>query len=431
MVHAGLEAVDASALVKRAWTALPEHWLTGDLHVLAVGKASVGMARAVSELAGSRLREGVVISPGPAELDGFTVLVSSHPVPTEASVAAGRRALAFAANRRPGNRLLVLLSGGASALMAVPAPGLTLDDKAETTRRLLRGGATITQLNSVRKHLSAVKGGQLAIAGPARVLTLAISDVIGDDLSVIGSGPTVGDRSTFAEALNVLRTIDDDPDAWRRAVVDHLAAGLDNAAAETPSPNDARLAGHEARVIGGRSEAMEGAAREARARGYHTVVVPEPLEGEARTAGPRFVAAAATAIGHAQTSSGVCVIQSGETTVRVVGDGLGGRNQELVLASLGVLPQVRRAAALASVGTDGIDGPTPAAGAFGDTTTLERSRRAGLAAPDEFLNRNDACHFFEALDDLVVTGPTGTNVGDLQVLLVPPHDPEALRSGKV
>ncbi len=315
--------------------------------------------------------------------------------------------------------------------MAVPAAGLTLDDKADTTRRLLRGGANITQLNSVRKHLSAVKGGRLAVAGPARVLTLAISDVIGDDLSVIGSGPTVGDRSTFADALRVLRTIDDAPDAWRQPIVDHLVAGAENALAETPDPEDPRLAGHAARVIGGRHEAMEGAAREARARGYHTVVISDPLEGEARAAGPRFIATAMGTIEQAPSSSGVCVIQSGETTVRVVGDGRGGRNQELVLASLGVLPQIRRTAALASVGTDGIDGPTPAAGAFGDTTTLERSRRADLAAPDGFLNRNDAYHFFKALDDLVVTGPTGTNVGDLQVLLVPRHDPEAPRFGKV
>jgi hydroxypyruvate reductase len=392
------------------------------VYLLAVGKAAIGMARAVSELAGPNLRDALVIAPAPGgTIDGLKVFGAGHPVPTEASEAAGRRALAFAAARRPGDRLIVLLSGGASALMAVPADGLTLEDKAATTRQLLRGGAAISSLNAVRKHLSAVKGGRLASVGPAKVLTLAISDVIGDDLSVIGSGPTVADSSTFHDAARVLHEVGEGPGSWPNAVIERLAAGVAGTIPETPKPGDPRLEGHDARVIGGRRDAMDGAAREAQRLGYQTVIVDEPVEGEARVTAPVLLDAALSIIHRMPSSAPVCLVRSGETTVRVVGHGVGGRNQELVLASIERLATLEWPAAFASVGTDGVDGPTPAAGAIADSESLARARAKRLPDPAEFLGNNDAYRFFEALNDLVVTGPTGTNVGDLQIFLRPPR----------
>ncbi len=383
------------------------------------------MVRAAARQLGPRLGEALAIAPSRTDDDAFDVLEAGHPLPTPASVTAGRRALAMAAARRPGDRLLVLLSGGASALMAVPADGLTLDDKAAVTRILLQAGAGIHQLNAVRKHLSAIKGGQLASAGRGRVLTLAISDVIGDDLSVIGSGPTVPDASSFADALEVVRELDRH-EPCPAAAMDRLRRGAAGGIPETPKRGDPRLEGHEAHVIGGRRDAMAGAARAAEARGYTTVVLEEPVQGEARNAGPRLLERALAVSREAADASAICVIASGETTVRVVGGGLGGRNQELVLACVEPLARLDRELVLASVGTDGVDGPTRAAGALADSTSAARAAAFGVPSPQEFLRRNDAFRFFEGTGDLIVTGPTGTNVGDLQVILVAPR-----RSGTV
>lgn len=422
IIGAALDAVDARLLVERGCRGLSADWRNGTVHVLAAGKASIGMARAARDWLEGRQGRMLVVGPGPAAAPhgGFAdteVVAAGHPVPTDASVAAGREALAFAAACRPEERLLVLLSGGASALMAVPAPGVTLDEKAATTRLLLRGGATIHQANAVRKHLSAIKGGQLATAGRARVLTLAISDVIGDDLSVIGSGPSVPDSSSFAEALEVIRTIDDGntcPAAVRR----RLEQGARGEIAETPKPGDSRFAGHEAYVVGGRSEAMAGAARAAERQGYRTIVLREPVDGEAREAGPSFLSRVTAAAGESREP--VCVIASGETTVKVVGGGRGGRNQEFALACVEQLAGLGRPAVLASIGTDGVDGPTDAAGAMVDQETAARALGRGFPAAAPFLSENDAYRFLEATGDLIVTGPTGTNVGDVQIALLAP-----------
>lgn len=412
--HAAVEASDAARLTRSA-LARPEHrdFLSRPVHVIAVGKASARMAAALDavDVAG-----GLVIGPAPAPAvpRGMTWIEGRHPVPDEHSVEAGRSALAFARAVPADGRMLVLLSGGASSLMAVPRPGITLADKRETTRRLLLAGADIGALNTVRKHLSSIKGGQLAVAAAVPVLTLAVSDVIGDDLSLIGSGPTVADPGTFRDALELLGRFGG-VDAFPAAVVTLLEAGARGDLPETPKPGDARLEGRTARVIGSRSTAAAGAAAMAESLGYRALVLGEAVTGEARDAGPRFVADAWRAAGRADEP--VCVIATGETTVRVLGRGLGGRNQEVALSAAGALASLARPAALLSGGTDGIDGPTDAAGAVCDPSTLDRARRAGLAAPGEFLARNDAYHFFEALGDLVITGPTGTNLGDILVLL--------------
>jgi glycerate-2-kinase len=300
--------------------------------------------------------------------------------------------------------------------MALPAEGVSLDDKIAVTRTLLKEGASIGEINTVRKHLSAVKGGRLGVAGRARVLTLAISDVIGDDLSVIGSGPTVGDPTTFADALAVLEGIDGARSAWPARVQRHLRRGIEGLVEDTPAPDDERLAGHEARVIGSRHDAMAGARREAEARGYRTVVLHEPVAGEARSAGVDLLDRALALAG--ASSHPVCVIASGETTVYVRGDGLGGRNQELVLGAVEHLATLGIDAMLASVGTDGVDGPTSAAGAVADSTTLSRARAGSLPQPAACLRKNDAYRFFAASGGLITTGPTGTNVGDVQIVLI-------------
>jgi len=301
--------------------------------------------------------------------------------------------------------------------MAVPADGITLDDKRATTQLLLRAGADIHALNTVRKHLSAIKGGWLAASVRGACRALAISDVVGDDPSVIASGPTVPDHSSFQDALDVLERFGGEA-GHAPAVVARLrrgASGADDAIRETPKRGDARLSRTSTAVIGSRRDAVAGAAAAAAALGYHVLRVDNAVVGEARTAAIAHVRAmlaeAATAVRPA------CIVSSGETTVHVTGGGKGGRNQEFALAAAALLGEHSGMSVLASVGTDGIDGPTDAAGAIADSTTSARAAAAGLS-PDQFLLDNDSCAFFGALGDLVITGPTGTNVGDLQVILL-------------
>jgi hydroxypyruvate reductase len=300
-------------------------------------------------------------------------------------------------------------------MMALPARGVTLQDKQEATTHLLRAGADVHQLNVVRKHLSAIKGGWLAASTRARCHTLAISDVIGDDVSTIGSGPTVGDTSTFAEALEIVDRFGGLP-AFGRRLVDRLTRGAAGELEETPKPGDPRLAGNETVVAGGRHDAMQGAAEEAARRGYEVLVLDDPVVGEARESAGRYIGRVRSLC--EGVTRPLCVISSGETTVHVRGSGLGGRNQEFALAAASGLLSLGFGVTLASIGTDGIDGSTTAAGAIADNRTVERARKRGLPEIGDVLGRNDSYHFFDALGDLIRTGPTGTNVGDLQVLLV-------------
>ena len=385
--------------------------------VIAAGKAAPGMSEGALRCLGDRVAGGVVIAP-PGLSPSSSVLenvIGGHPIPTTASEVAGRRALAFAEAARPDDTVLVLLSGGASALMAVPADGVTLADKQQTTSVLLKGGADIHALNTVRKHLSAVKGGRLGVAAAhATVRTLVISDVVGDDLSVIASGPTVADATTFDDVMEVLRRFGGEK-AFPAAVVSRVQRGAAGRIAETPKPHDVRLARISAEVIGSRWNAMTGAGVAARSLGYEVVQIDDPVVGEARTAGPALVNLARSRV--AARRGPVCVVSSGETTVRVTGKGRGGRNQELALAAIDRLGSFNRGVSMASVGTDGVDGPTTAAGAIVDSSSAIRAQRAGLS-PSLFLEDNDAYACFDLLGDLIHTGPTGTNVGDLQVILL-------------
>jgi glycerate 2-kinase len=348
--------------------------------------------------------------------DGEPVAIfgAGHPAPNDASVAAAERSLALAREAAADGGLLVLLSGGASAMLVAPRVGLTLDDKLQVARNLMAGGAAIHELNCVRKHLSRIKGGQLAAAA-RRTTTLALSDVhgpIADDPSVIASGPTVPDETTFSDALDVIRSrhVEVPP-----RIQDYLTRGARGDVDETIKPGDPRIAECTYTIIGNRHTAVNGAKRAAEQRGYHVIVIPEATAGEARVAGIDFVSQAGRL---AQTSGQpLCVISSGETTVTVKGDGLGGRNQEFALAAMSLIGSVGDAAILASAGTDGVDGPTRAAGAMVDTSSAARATRLG-ADWHTALARNDSYRFFEALGDLIVWGPTGTNVGDLHVMLI-------------
>lgn len=354
--------------------------------------------------------------PPPPGLEWFD---AAHPSPNAESEAAGRRALALAAQSRAGGTLIVLLSGGASSMLAVPAPTVSLADKIATARALMNAGVAIADLNCVRKHLSAIKGGRLAAAA-RRTVTWAISDVhgpIADDPAVIGSGPTVADPSTSGDALTIARRAGG-ASALPAAVMAHLERGQD----ETPKPGDARLRDSSYVVIGHRALAMEGAARAARALGYDVRVREEATSGEASEAGVAF-ASAALADGAVKPDGAPaprCIIASGETTVLVRGRGRGGRNQEFALATVPMLESLtsgNRAVVVASVGTDGIDGPTDAAGAVADTSSGARAMRAGVRW-DDALADNGAYDFFAPLGDLILWGPTGTNVGDVHVMLI-------------
>ena len=373
------------------------------------------MAHTFAAIAGDRLLSGIVIGTHlpislPARLEWIP---SSHPLPDERSVAAGRRAIDVAQRTDPGETLVVLLSGGASALMAVPAGELTLEDKRTAVNALLKAGADITALNTIRKHLSAVKGGRLAAAAPGPVVCLAISDVVGDDLSVIGSGPTVADPSTFQDAWSYIERFGVEP-LLTAAARDYLRAGLAGEIAETPKPGDPRFERTVTRVIGGRFNAMDGAAEAARSLGYDVILSTEPVVGDARSVGPVILERARTLA--ADRKRPLAVLASGETTVKVVGNGKGGRNQEIALSVAAQLASEDGDVAVASVGTDGIDGPTDAAGAYADTTTIARARQRELDA-DAFLADNNAYAFFQSIGDLIITGPSTTNVGDIQIVL--------------
>jgi hydroxypyruvate reductase len=394
-----------------------------DIRVIAAGKAALGMAQAVDAALGARISAGIVTAPTASAapvlgLDAsggiWRVFEADHPHPSAASEAAGRAALALADEARlRESLLLVCLSGGASAMLAVPAPGLSIADKSATTSTLLLAGLDIAETNVVRRHLSSIKGGQLA-ARAGRSITLAISDVctpVDDDPVVIGSGPTVGDASTFADALGVIRR-HGLASRLPGGVLAHLEAGAAGRTAGPVPPDDPRLRSAAYRIVASRHDAMRAAAATARALGYHVRVRSSATLGEARDAAARFLDAAG------DLPRPGCIIASGETTVRVRGGGRGGRNQELALAAVERLAGLGPAA-LASIGTDGRDGPTDAAGAFVESGMWDEIGSSGRANLARALGENDSYPFLDSLDALIRTGPTGTNVGDLQILLTP------------
>jgi glycerate 2-kinase len=378
------------------------------IYVIGAGKASAQMARAVERLLGARVSGGEInVKDGHgAKLHRVRINECGHPVPDRRGVAGARRIAQIASQAGPDDLIVCLISGGASALLPFPAPPITLAEKQKTTRLLLHSGASIHEMNCVRKHISRIKGGQLArMAYPATLLTLILSDVMGDDLDVIGSGPTVPDRSTVADARAILEKYG-------------IPSQLLTAAEETPKPGDKIFDKTRNVIVGSNALAVDAAAEEARRLGFHTLVLSTFVEGEARE-----VARVHAAIAKEIRASGrpvprpACVISGGETTVIVRGKGLGGRNQEFALAAAIDIAGLPDDILILSAGTDGTDGPTDAAGAIVDSATLDRAQALGLDAA-AFLRNNDSSHFLEATGDLIRTGPTGTNVADIQLILL-------------
>ena len=404
VLQAAIRAVQPDAAVAAHLRKLPPE---GRFLALAVGKAAWGMARAAREALGDRILQGIVItkyghSGGP--LEGFEVREAGHPLPDENSLAATDLALRILENRPPAAEILLLLSGGGSALFESPLPGVTLAELRAFNDGLLRGGASIVELNTVRKHLSAVKGGRLAARlAPTKVLTLALSDVLGDRLDSIASGPAWPDPTTSREALAVLERCSVRPSPTVLAALEQ----------ETPK----RLENVEAIIVGSLAQACEAALREAESLGYRAQILTTALAGEAAAAGHELgTLARETRRAMEGGSPPQALIAGGETVVHVRGGGLGGRNQELALAAsqeIGCLEGV----VLAALGTDGTDGPTDAAGGLVDGGTAGRLAGKGRRI-EEFLRQNDAYHALQESGDLLVTGPTGTNVNDLVVILV-------------
>jgi glycerate 2-kinase len=402
---AALKAADPYQAVLRHLRIDPEPYR--NIFVIGAGKASAQMARAIERLFGARISGGEInVKDGhTARLRRIRINECGHPIPDQRGVAGARRIAQIASEASEDDLVICLISGGASALLPLPAPPITLAEKQKTTQLLLNCGASIHEINCVRKHISQIKGGKLArLVYPATLVTLILSDVIGDDLDVIGSGPTVPDRSTLADARAILQ---------KYGIPNKLLA----AAQETPKPGDKIFAKTRNIIVGSNALAVDAAAAEARRLGFHTQVLTTFLEGEARE-----VARVHAAIAREIRTSGrpvrapACVISGGETTVTIRGAGLGGRNQEFALAAALEIADLRQALIL-SGGTDGTDGPTDAAGAIADGTTLERSQALGLSAA-AFLANNDSYRFFEAIGDLIKTGPTGTNVADIQLILI-------------
>jgi len=421
-LDAAIAAVDPTRLVTDMLEQHPETVPgTDPIHVVAVGKAAAAMARAACEIFGPRVAGGVVIAPTDTEmgtLGNLRTFRGGHPVPTDGSEQGAQAVAQLVGPLGADDFLLCLISGGGSALMTLPPTGVSLSDVRETTETLLRAGATIDELNCVRKHLDRLKGGLMAhMAAPAKVLALVLSDVLGDHPDVIASGPLSPDPTTFSDALVIVdrRQV---RDRIPTAALEYLESGKRGAVPETPGPDAPFFADVDVRIVGNNRMAAHAAVQEAERRGYRTQLLSTGLRGEANEVG-RMLAARGLEVrdGRGPIEPPACLIAAGETTVNVRGTGRGGRNQELVLGGALVLHS-QGPLLMASMGTDGIDGASHAAGAFADHTTIARAEALGLDAAAA-LAANDTTPFFEALDDLIVTGPTGTNVMDIQVVLIP------------
>ena len=385
------------------------------VYVIGAGKAGASMARAAERALGRMVTGGLVnVKYGHlAKLRRIELNECGHPVPDQRGVAGAERIAEIAAAAGAGDLVLCLISGGASALLPLPAPPVTLEEKQEVTRLLLACGADIHEINTVRKHLSAIKGGQLArLAWPAKVEALLVSDVIGDSPDVIGSGPAAPDPSTFAEAAAVLDRYgirDKVPAAVRTRIEQGVAGAID----ETPKPGEKLFARVRNTVIGGNGLALDAAARQARQLGFRTLVLSSAIAGETREIARMHAAIAREVAERGRpVKPPACIITGGETTVTLRGDGLGGRNQEFALAAALDIAGLDNVVVF-SAGTDGTDGPTDAAGAIADGDTLGRKPDAR-----RYLDANDSYHYFESLGDLVITGPTNTNVADVRILLI-------------
>jgi hydroxypyruvate reductase len=389
------------------------------VRVVGMGKASAVMAKPLANFLGGRISGGIInVKYGHRfPLSGVKVIEAGHPVPDEAGLRGTKEMIRYLADSGENDLVFCLISGGGSALSPAPAEGVTLGDKQDVTRRLLDCGATIHEINSVRKHLSRIKGGRLAgLVQPSTLISLILSDVIGDDLDTIASGPTVPDTSTYYDSLRILnryKLTEVIPSAAHR----HLEAGARGEIPETPKEGDPAFAKTQNVIVGSNALAIRAAREAATSLGYNPLVLSSFVEGETREVARVHAAIAKEVLQSGNpVSPPACIISGGETTVTVRGSGKGGRNQEFVLASALEIEGLDRVLIM-SGGTDGMDGLTDAAGAFAQGDTVDRGRSRGLDA-ESHLARNDSYNFFRPLDDLIITGPTLTNVMDLRLVMV-------------
>ena len=425
----GLRAADPGEAIRRMITLQDDRLTAGEatfdlgtferIIVVGAGKASAAMAKALEEILGDRITGGAVTTKYGygLSLDRVSINEAGHPLPDEAGIAATHKIVSLLEGCGDRDLVFCLMSGGGSALMPLPVTGLSLADKQAATEQLLRCGATIHEINTIRKHLSGIKGGKLArTAYPATLITPILSDVIGDDLDVIASGPTVPDGSTFRDALQILEQYGL-TDTVPPGVRDYLVRGSEGKEGETPKGDDPVFERSFPVIIGSSRLSLDAARHRAAELGYNAMILSSRVAGETRE-----VARVHGAIAQEIAATGnplarpACVISGGETTVTIRGNGLGGRNMEFVLAAAMEIDGLAGVAIL-SGGTDGTDGPTDSAGAVADGSTIERAGERGLRAGD-FLARNDSYHFFQAIGDLLMTGPTMTNVMDLRIILV-------------
>ncbi len=387
--------------------------------VAGTGKAGAPMAKALEGLLGDRISDGViVVKEGHGlPLQHVRIHEAGHPVPDDRGIRGAEDVLSLVNAAGERDLVICVISGGGSALLVAPAEGVTLEDKQEVTRLLLACGADIHEINTVRKHLSRAKGGGLArLAYPATVVSLILSDVIGDDLNVIASGPAVPDTSTFADARGVFQKYD----IWNQvpeSIQHRIRQGLSGDIEDTPKAGDAVFRRCYSELVGTNIQALIAASKEAQLKGYQSLILSSTVEGEAREVVKMFAAFAKEVRNSANPiPAPACILCGGETTVTIQGQGKGGRNQEFALASAIIIDGMENIVVL-SGGTDGTDGPTDAAGAIADGSTITRARANDLDALD-FLRRNDSYHFFQPLGDLIITGPTRTNVSDVYMVLV-------------
>jgi len=427
--RAGLKAVDPYEATKnhlrrqgdRLVLAGKEYPLSNFAHiyVIGAGKAGAAMAMALEEILAGELTEGLVIVKYGhlAKLKKVRLIEAGHPVPDEAGYKGAQAVAKMAESFGKKDLVFCLISGGGSALLPLPVSGVSLEEKQDTTKQLLQCGASIHEINTVRKHLSRIKGGGLArMAHPSTLISLILSDVIGNDLDVIASGCTVGDRSTFADCQRILSKYDLTtaiPDSVRA----YLQKGLEGKREETPKPDDPIFKKTTTIIIGSNTQCLEAAEQKAKERGFNTLILSSFVEGETKEVA-RVHGAILKEIVHSgrPIPAPACIVSGGETTVTIHGQGEGGRNQEFVLAC-GIDIAGWSGTAVFSAGSDGTDGPTDAAGAYADWRMVDRAERLGLD-PQHYLKNNDSYHFFQKLGDLVTTGPTNTNVMDIRLLLV-------------
>ena len=434
VLSAAFQAVEPGAAIEKHLQRVGDHLIVGGIpytlsvydrvFLVGAGKASIPMGIAAARLLGDRLTAGVLITKEgywgedvQTPIPGLEIFSGGHPLPNERGWYATQKIVNLLSTAREGDLVLCLISGGGSALLTDPVEGISLEDIQALTASLLRSGANIGEINTLRKHLDRVKGGGLAhLAAPATVISLILSDVVGDPLDIIASGPCVPDLTTFEDALAVLQRyhlLEETPPK----IIKYLQKGAASCIPETPKPGD-HIFDHTQNIIVGSSyQAAQAGLERARGLGWNSSLLTTFLQGEARQAGRTLAAIARQVDATGEPSPRpACLIAAGETTVTVRGGGTGGRNQELALAAVPDMAGIQEVV-LVALATDGGDGPTPAAGAVVTGETLLRARSLGME-PLDYLERNDAYHFFEPLNDLLVTGPTQTNVNDIALLFL-------------